>query len=103
MKLSKLLEDIEIIEIVGNTEIEINEIIIDSKLVVKNSLFVCLSGEKFDGHDYVGQAERYGASAVVVERKVQTNLTQIIVKNTFAILKKCVMIIMIGDEIEKNI
>lgn len=86
MKLSKLLEDVEIIEIVGNTEKEINEIIIDSKLVVKNSLFVCLSGEKFDGHDYVGQAERYGASAVVVERKVQTNLTQIIVKNSRQVL-----------------
>ena len=86
MKLSKIIEEIEVVEIIGKTDIEISEIVIDSKLVVKNSLFVCLSGQKFDGHDYVGQAERYGAKAVVVEKKIQTNLTQIIVKNCRKVL-----------------
>ena len=86
MNLSKIIQEIEVVEIVGKMDIEISEIVIDSKSVVKNSLFVCLSGQKFDGHDYVGQAERYGAKAVVVEKKIQTNLTQIIVKNCRQVL-----------------
>ena len=82
MKLSKIIENLENVKVIGNTDIDISEIVHDSKTVVKNSLFVCLDGANFDGHDYVGQAERYGARAVVVEREVQTNLAQIIVDDT---------------------
>lgn len=86
MNLSNIIQEIDVIEIIGKTDIEISEIVIDSKSVVENSLFVCLIGQKFDGHDFAGQAEKYGAKAVVVEKKIQTNLTQIIVKNCRQVL-----------------
>jgi UDP-N-acetylmuramoyl-tripeptide--D-alanyl-D-alanine ligase len=42
--------------------------VIDSRQAVPGSLFVALAGEHADGHDYVGDALRRGASAALVER-----------------------------------
>ncbi|HEY0838660.1 MAG TPA: Mur ligase domain-containing protein, partial [Vulgatibacter sp.] len=40
----------------------------DSRAISAGNLFVALSGENFDGHDYVGAAAAGGASAAVVRR-----------------------------------
>ncbi len=81
MKLVDLLKDVQVKEIVGETNAEIKNIAIDSKLVTEKSVFVCLKGNNFDGHDYVKQVKMYGASAIVCEKKLDTDLTQIIVGN----------------------
>lgn len=81
MLLEKLIKDLDKIEIVGNKDIDITEIVINSNSAVKDCLFVCLTGGNFDGHNYLTQAEKYGAKAVIVERKVDTHLTQIVVEN----------------------
>ena len=39
--------------------LDIKDIKIDSNSVSKNTLFICMKGEDFDGHDYVYQAENY--------------------------------------------
>ena len=38
----------------------------DSRDIPKGCLFICLEGEKFDGHDFVSQAAQNGAAAVLV-------------------------------------
>ncbi len=43
-------------------------VVIDSRQVVKDSLFVSFAGEKLDGHDFVEDAFRRGAMAALVER-----------------------------------
>jgi UDP-N-acetylmuramoyl-tripeptide--D-alanyl-D-alanine ligase len=40
----------------------------DTRKIGKGDVFVALKGEKFDGHDYLNDAVRDGASAVVVSR-----------------------------------
>lgn len=45
----------------------VKNITADSRKIQKGSLFVCLRGEHTDGHDFIGQAVRAGAIAVVVE------------------------------------
>ena len=45
-----------------------NGVSIDSRLVRKGDLFVALVGENNDGHDYVAQAFKNGASAALVSR-----------------------------------
>ena len=50
-------------------------------------LFVALNGENFDAHDYVFQAESAGASALMVEKEVETNLPYILVNSTHQALK----------------
>lgn len=46
---------------------ETSGIFTDSAKVKKNGIFVCIRGEKNDGHDYVGQAIRAGADVIVAE------------------------------------
>lgn len=40
----------------------------DSRTLTPGALFVALKGERFDGHDFVGQAQAAGASAAMVEK-----------------------------------
>lgn len=55
----------------------------DSRRIQAGNVFVALRGEKFDGHEYVGQVEKLGAVAAVVDHYVEgTQLTQIIVADT---------------------
>ena len=88
MKLDKIIEGLEVVKVIGKTDVEISEIKIDSGSVSDNCLFICINGTIEDGHNYVKEAEYYGAKAVVVEKEVQTNLVQIIVKNTRIAMSK---------------
>lgn len=50
----------------GSSEIIVNKISIDTRTLEKGSLFVAIRGERFDGHDYIGQAVSNGAALVMV-------------------------------------
>ncbi len=82
MKLSKLLCSLTDYKVIGDVDIEIDGINIDSNSVTDRSLFICLKGRDFDGHNYIRQVEMYGAVAVLTEKKLSTNLVQVIVKDT---------------------
>lgn len=70
-------------EIVGNIERYIRGIEHDSRKIRKDGLFVCISGTRVDGHNYIEQAIKNGAAAVLVEKDVMVpeNMTVIKVKN----------------------
>jgi UDP-N-acetylmuramoyl-tripeptide--D-alanyl-D-alanine ligase len=59
-----------------------DELSTDSRTLQPGTLFVALSGERFDGHDFIAAVQAHGAVAVLVERKVAVDLPQIIVDNT---------------------
>ena len=46
----------------------ITEAVIDSRQVIPGSLFVALSGQRVDGHDFVDQAFERGAHAALVQK-----------------------------------
>ncbi|MBR5192585.1 MAG: UDP-N-acetylmuramoyl-L-alanyl-D-glutamate--2,6-diaminopimelate ligase [Clostridia bacterium] len=81
MKLKKLISSLKVKKIIGNVDIDITEIFIDSKSVTKNSLFVCIKGKRIDSHSLIKQVENFGAVAVITESKLDTSLTQIIVED----------------------
>lgn len=55
----------------------------DSREVESGDLFVAVPGTRFDGHDFVGEAARSGASAAVVERPVDgADLPQLVVDDS---------------------
>ena len=84
MKLTSLLERLEYEVRQGSDEIEVTELVNDSRKVTEGSVFVCISGAAFDGHKFVAQAAELGAAAVVVEKDVEVpeNLTVIKFDNT---------------------
>lgn len=63
------------IEAVTNTrpplaEMVITEAAIDSRQVIPGSLFVALPGERVDGHDFVAEAFRHGASFALIQHDI---------------------------------
>ena len=55
----------------------ISETVIDSRHAVPQSLFIALTGERLDGHDYVQDAFNLGASYALVHRDMSTEFQQI--------------------------
>ena len=49
---------------------EITAIVWDSRKIVPGCLFLCIEGEKVDGHDFAQQAVDNGAAGVVAEKKI---------------------------------
>jgi len=68
MLLAELLKGVEVKRISGSTDITIQKIEYDSRSVSANNLFVAIRGFEKDGHDFIPEAVKEGASAVVVEK-----------------------------------
>ncbi|MDN3522352.1 UDP-N-acetylmuramoyl-tripeptide--D-alanyl-D-alanine ligase [Halomonas ramblicola] len=60
----------------------IEAIVTDTRQLAPGSLFVALHGERFDAHDFLGEAREAGAVAAVVERPVDDPLPQLVVADT---------------------
>ena len=68
MRISKLLNSLQTIQVVGNTrDGVITDITIDSREVHSGSLFVAIKGFKTDGHNYINDAILSNASAIVLD------------------------------------
>ena len=52
-----------------NRNLKIKNIVIDSKKIKKGDLFIAIKGKKFDGHKFIDEAVKNGASAVIGEKK----------------------------------
>ena len=61
----------------------------DSRSIRPGELYVAIHGPRFDGHDFVADAEEAGAAAVMVEREVETSLPQLVVPDTLKALGEC--------------
>ncbi len=86
MKLKNLISDIDVkyIELRGNPEIKGIEY--NSKKVKRNYIFVAIKGFKVDGHNYISEAIKNGAIAVVGEKKLNLPVSYIQVNNTRYVL-----------------
>jgi UDP-N-acetylmuramoyl-L-alanyl-D-glutamate--2,6-diaminopimelate ligase len=68
MRISKLLNSLHTIQVVGNTrDGVITDITIDSREVHSGSLFIAIKGFKTDGHNYINDAIANNASAIVLD------------------------------------
>lgn len=48
----------------------VGEVVIDSRKIKPGDLFVAIEGEKFDGHDFIADAIKSGACAVISSKRV---------------------------------
>jgi UDP-N-acetylmuramoyl-tripeptide--D-alanyl-D-alanine ligase len=55
---------------------------IDTRTLQTGNLYIAITGKNFDGHDFVDLAKDAGAVAVLTYKKLETDLPQILVKNT---------------------
>lgn len=89
MKLINILNGLNNYKIRGNQELEIANIVNDSRKATPNSLFVAIKGYNHDGHDYINDAINNGAIAVMLDitadlRKVTLpkGITVVIIQDT---------------------
>jgi UDP-N-acetylmuramoyl-L-alanyl-D-glutamate--2,6-diaminopimelate ligase len=59
----------------------IHNLQVDSRLVTEGDLFICLPGATVDGHDFAAQAVAQGAIAIVVQRRLDLPVPQLLVKD----------------------
>ena len=79
MKLSEILKDVNVKEIIGSTDANISGIAFNSAKVKAGSVFVCIKGLKADGHDFAQEALDNGAVAVIAERRIPDIASNIII------------------------
>ena len=81
MKLSELVKAVEVEQRLNFEDIALNGISTDSRTITEGELFAAVKGHSVDGHDYLNEAIERGASALVVERPVQSQLPVIVVRD----------------------
>lgn len=84
MKLDELIEHLDYKDLINFKNVEISGISYNSKTTKKGDIFVCLTGEYTDGHEFAKSAIENGASALLVERKVELDkkVPQVVVSST---------------------
>ena len=85
MKLNELLKNVEILNILGDTEVEITGVNIDSRKIREGHLFIAIPGTQTDGHKFIPKAIELGAAAILCENipdNQEPGVTYIAVKST---------------------
>ncbi len=67
MDINKLFEDIKVREWIGDKNVTVTDITNDSRKVGKGWLFIAVRGVNVDGHNFIEQVVKAGASVVVCE------------------------------------
>lgn len=67
MNLKNILEDVKVLYARGIENIDIKDISISTNDIKKDSLFICLKGQSYDGHKFKDEAIKKGVIAFVVE------------------------------------
>lgn len=62
---------------------EISGVKVDSRLIEAGDLYVCLRGQKLDGHDFAQEAIARGAAALLCDHKLDLDIAQLIVEDTY--------------------
>ena len=85
MKLNELLKNVEVLNVLGDIEVEITGVNIDSRKIEKGHLFIAIPGTQTDGHKFIPKAIEQGAVAVLCEyfpNKREPGITYIAVDST---------------------
>ena len=85
MILKELLKDVEVLEVCGDSNIEINNIHFDSRKVREKDMFIALVGTREDGKKYIDSAINNGACIIVSNKKPESlikEITYVITKDT---------------------
>ena len=78
MKLSELLNGLTYSVEKGSADIEVNELVYDSRKVRPGDVFVCLKGFNVDAHKFAASAVESGAAAVVLSDPLELSCETVI-------------------------
>lgn len=70
MVLAALLEKLEYELVSGSEDMQIENVVYDSRKVTEGSLFICIEGGTADGHTFISDVVKKGAKALIVTKDV---------------------------------
>lgn len=82
---TQIFQQVKTISVLGNPEVEISQLTIDSRQVGPQTLFAALKGTQTDGHSYIEKAIELGASAILCQdlpEVIHPNVTYIQVSDS---------------------
>jgi UDP-N-acetylmuramoyl-L-alanyl-D-glutamate--2,6-diaminopimelate ligase len=88
MQLERLIAALGPTDVVGGAPVAISDLAYDSRDVRPGALFFCIAGDSFDGHDVAAAAVAAGAAALVVERRVEVDVPQLVVPSVRAAMPR---------------
>lgn len=84
MKLSDLVRGIGRIDWADAGLVEVTGVAIDTREMIGGEVFVALRGERADGFEFIGEAIRRGAAAIVADRPVKSEAPSVVVEDPAA-------------------
>ena len=63
-------------------DVVFDQVTTDTRVLSGGELFVALTGDHYDGHDFIDEAKRSGAVAAMTSRPVDTDLPTLVVADT---------------------
>ncbi|WP_284464999.1 UDP-N-acetylmuramoyl-L-alanyl-D-glutamate--2,6-diaminopimelate ligase [Chryseobacterium sp.] len=85
MTVTELVNRIPVVEIHGDSNREVSELVFDSRKVSENSLYIAMRGTVVDGHTFIASSIEKGATTIVCEEFPETlaeNVTYVKVKDS---------------------
>jgi UDP-N-acetylmuramoyl-L-alanyl-D-glutamate--2,6-diaminopimelate ligase len=82
LKLSYLVEEIDIAKRLAFRDVDVTGIATDSRSLKAGDCFVAIKGHAADGHAFVEEAARKGASALVVEHSIEGSIPTVVVRDS---------------------
>lgn len=87
--LQELIKLLPEARISGDCNLWVTDVVYDSRKVTPGALFICLTGSKADGHNYLSQAKELGAVAIIAEKAVDIQgITVISVSDTRTVMQE---------------
>ena len=71
-KLRDILHEVEVKQVLGNLDVNVRTLQLDSRKVAKEDLFVAIKGTAVDGHDFIPKVIEQGANVIVCEKLPKT-------------------------------
>jgi len=84
MELERLVAALAPVEVLGGPSVEVRDLAYDARAVGPGALFFAVPGGRADGHDFAPEAVERGAVALVVERRLDLPVPQVVVPDTRA-------------------
>jgi UDP-N-acetylmuramoyl-L-alanyl-D-glutamate--2,6-diaminopimelate ligase len=82
--LERLIAVLAPAEVVGPADAVVHDLAYDARAARPGSLFFCVPGQRADGHDFAPEAVANGAVALVVERRLDAPVPQVVVADSRA-------------------
>ncbi len=79
MNLERVIAALAPTDVVQRAPVEISDLAYDTRAVGPGALFFCVPGERHDGHAFARDAVERGAVALVVERVLELDVSQLVV------------------------